>query len=1556
MSAEAMRLVVVALIAACASPAGAQPTRVDVPRGEVTGLEMGIDGSLVAVPGGRLRWFVTVFEVVRRRDLRPSPQTALRVLASHHRAAPVAEAMTDAGGRAALEVEIPPTLGGSVDLVVEARSPRGVMRRFEVTAQVGARYAVDVFVDRGRVPPGGSVRAFGRVIDRATGGPAAGAEVRLSLGGLRADARTDARGAFDAEITVGAAETAGPVVASVGSTEARSRPVLVRASRAPALVVAAVPARRLVRPGARTDVDVVVRTPDGRPVPHARLSGLSIPVPEEPGEVVEVFETDARGRARVPWRVALPGTGPAVAEIEGELRAVRAGLGEGSTRVHVRAARGDTIVEHAVEGGALVVGAPSRVFVRVLGVDGRPRPDVEVSLASERFEAAPARTDARGVAVLEGTLVDGVDETCGGATATALHLRAGSETADPCVPVDPDATLRVRAAPLSWAGRPVEVRVTRIGAVARLPVAVTALIRDGDRLVPVASSMLSAAEDRGALTLPREAVGEVWLRARPVLADGREVRGGGALTLVAPREPHTTDLRAEPSGRVELTVQGGGDAEVTGFALAVPAAAGRALLARLRGSLGPLGEIDAGATEASILAALAARTPHDHAAAAVLREGAVEAVGVPGDPVRLGLLRDPVRARTRFVRGRLGLLMRAVEAHVAASLPGRRDDVAVRDGGRWRFNRELLATVGAELGAESVQGLDGSPLDVDALTALDSAFDYDHVARRITRERLMRVLVALTRFVRQRGLDYAWARRGDPGTWLSALLSWEDPESYEALDPESLHDGWGQPFELRPARGGRARFRFLEPVEGWEVVSVGPDGRAGTSDDVVDPFARVLPSGGVYAEAVGEDILLARLSGVELGRATVAALGEVFEVEPPLWVDADVASVDRTWGTGPAPLPEDGPTLDVEARGPLVASLGAVRPMPPQGADIAVALGAEPRRYDVVAGSFTREGGASFARAPLRAGVPMAFEATLPTRVTVGEELRVPIRLTWLDPRRELRVEVVGRGAVEARLARPEAARFALDAGQARRLELVVRGADPGEGSLAVRVRDAAGVVLRESTGRVQVAAPGALRAQHTGRFVRGEATARLELPDDARPIEAFLVVTGPRAVRRDPGLEAVRRAHPALFAWAAAVAGEAPDDATLAALRPGPEGMLATPVETACAIVAWSAVQGEPTDPRWQEAQRARAAAATALWRAAPTSAEERAAVLVALSAAATGWSPESAGVDPVEALVASLRETAWRGLWRQSDRPTVLARLAAGLLLAHREDDAGRELIERAQAHTEAGPRGGLTLPGDGGSGADATGYVGTLALALAARQLGRDDLADELARGLAPRLYLSGRGGPRDAFWLLAASAFGAFGAEAPDAVAVDVAGRPRRVPLADGVARVPLPAQGGRVAVRSEAPVLARLEARYVRAEAARPGAPLRVRVSGDPGFAGETAAFEVTVDNEGTERFDRPVLEIALPGAARLTEVARRALERAPGVRRVEDPDARGVVRVHLHEIRGGSSLRVPLPVRWIGAGRTRGLGLVIYDAGRPWVSSSTEPIDFDLRPRPRERW
>ncbi|MEZ4338340.1 MAG: hypothetical protein R3B82_17095 [Sandaracinaceae bacterium] len=155
------------------------------------------------------------------------------------------------------------------------------------------------------------------------------------------------------------------------------------------------------------------------------------------------------------------------------------------------------------------------------------------------------------------------------------------------------------------------------------------------------------------------------------------------------------------------------------------------------------GGAEAVRSETFLAALLAAADARDASASMTLRGAERVPQPMPDDPVAEGLLRDPWRTRARFVRGRLGRLMRAVELLVDGAIPDSMEDVAVRENGRWRFNEAILAPAidQQNLGEESATGLDGDARHRRARRDGPDLLTFDHVARRITRERLWRVFV-----------------------------------------------------------------------------------------------------------------------------------------------------------------------------------------------------------------------------------------------------------------------------------------------------------------------------------------------------------------------------------------------------------------------------------------------------------------------------------------------------------------------------------------------------------------------------------------------------------------------------------------------------------------------------------------------------------------------------------------------------------------------------------------------------------------------------------------------
>ncbi len=1472
----------------------AQPSsraRRRVAAGEVTGLEMGIDGSLRAVPGGRVRWFVTLYEVLRRRDLRPAPGATLRVTASFVRGGPIQVVQTDAAGHATLEIPIPRDLESTPHIRVEAESPRHVRRVFSVSLLNVPAHLVDLYVDRTRAPVGGTLGVLGRVSSAATGLPIAGEEVTLQLSeGTQVDAvttvTTDARGVFTVDalrlpsrvaprLALSARTRHGAASRALQTVEV-ARPALWVETRAPDLVA----------PGQTIDVDVFVRTVSGEPLPGARLAWQGAGE-DEPSPV-----TDAEGRARIEWQAPSTISEP-MREEPRTLIVTDPGRGTVHRTIAVRVSRVPFLTSWVVDAGALAPGLTGRVFVRVVTPDGAPHRG-PVTLEIARLGGSiVSTTDDDGVAIFEGPVALGADGGSCGATATEATLVVEEHRERLCLPLDPDATLRVGS--VQRAADRLDVRVERAAAARRAPVEVTALIHRGGGWEPISRAYAGAADGAVGLPLPEHARGEIWVRARPVLDGGVAARGGSR--LVYRRWPS----RPSEAFSVEASESGARVSALEGATVAVYAGDPVRLIRAVRARLGPVGAaLERGRSAGFVEALLAARTPADVAASVNLRAGGRVTQPMPSEPPREGLLRDPWRTRARFIRGRVGQLMRAVEDYVDASVPDSIDEVGVRDGRGWRFNQELLdaAIRGRGLGEETATALDGEPLDLEGLGALDASFTFDGVAARITRQRLFRVLVMLRTLTRARDLDLPWGRRGDPRDLVVSLLDVASTMSFPPeLTPQRryLFDGWGQPFVLRRVRG-RARFRFLTPVDGWELVSAGPDGRIGTRDDMADPFARVLPSSGIYAEAAGEDILLARLSGVALGRATLASLRDAFDIPHEGRPEDRSTRARPDWDSLPGPVQR--PWVRPPALDPLPDRIGGVG-VGVEGT-LTWALPSALRTYRVAALRFGADGGLGLAEGEFTAGAPFVARLAIPPTLRPGDALRVPIELVRLAdaPTPTVEVFVAGRG-VEAHV---------------DGLRIDLRATRPGVAQLSVVVRAGEHVVSRFER-RVRVMPEGMLRSRVSVARVEGTETLSVTLPDDARPWRTRLTVSAPRALAADPAFVTARAEAPGIFAWAQTMAGADVDPDLLAGATEA-RGAL----RLACAMVAWAGHQRyvgrvDATVQRLRE----RLGDDLSL----------RASILSAVASAAPSG---PSGGDPTTRLVTELREDGWRVLARSGASPSVMARMAAGLLLADRDDGRGRALLHRAQEALREDGRGRRWVPGERARTGDA--WIGTLALAVAARQVGEDALADELGAAALSRLYLADRTGPQGAFWALAASVYGVFGVDGPASVDARIGDQTRTLSLNARVIDLELEA-GAEVQITTTAPTIARLEARYLVPVVARSDGALRARVEGAAGRAGRTSGLELVVTNATEEATGASVVEIVVPSAAVLDAAAREAMLRVDGVSRVSAPDGAGVARVHLAPLPEGAERRVPLPWRWVGSGRSAGLALVAYDASTP---------------------
>ncbi|MAT24044.1 MAG: hypothetical protein CMN29_03605 [Sandaracinus sp.] len=1498
------------LFAAAFAPAGAHAqgfARRAFDAGPVSGLEMSLEGPTRVRQGETGRWLLAVHEIHGDRDFRPAAGVTVRVLASFRHDAPVAEVVTDAHGRATVPIAIPDDLEGGFDLDLDARAERlGMRRRFRLHVAVGREVSLRLATHpRTAVAPGAPFAVAGTLRDER-GAPRAGeaVEIELRRGGTLLHGPREVRvgpgGGF--ALALEAPATPGEALevrARAAGTRTATR-LQVRAPAAARVEVLAIPARRVAQPGDVVPVTILVRDEVGRPLEGARVSGL--PGPAQSDEVPEAH-TDARGRAELPWHVRR-----AEAPFEDRQATVNVevpGIGRATAVARLRVATAPRALSAVAEAGALVPEVPSRVFVRAVEPDGSPSVGVEVRLASPRLGQHVAETDAAGVATFEVELAPerAEPDACGGATALAVTLESGGARRESCLPVDPDGQLRVRAVA---DGARLVIGLARRPAVRRAPVLLTLLHDAGDRRRPLAQRVVGAGAGELEWT-PLDALpqGELVVRARPLVGPGRaEVRGG-----VAPveRPPTEAPLRLEVEGRRARVTH-----DDVALLLLVPAAE-----VREPAEAPP-------ATPASRAAAQAREAGPDVAAPAVLRDGTIVPLPALEDAPAEGVLRDPWRQRARYRTGRLALVLRALEEKVdAASATGDLEGVAHRARGRWRLNEAVLDSLlggDAQLGAEGARDLGGLPLSLAQLQALAPALDYDRVARRVTRRRLLETLMALRELVQQRGLDLAFARRGSPADWIVPLV--------EQVGEGGMRDGWGRPLALRPVRG-RARFTLLVPVPGWELVSAGPDGRFGNGDDVVDPTARVLPSGGLYAEAVDEDGLLAQLEGVALGRATLDALGMALAGIDPVQASPSEAAGPAREARLPEPL---GPAPDprfLPARGRDVRVLTA-----PRGVPVTLAVPEVPARWQVVAIGW-RDGRPVLRRRALAVERAARLAGRWPTRL--GEApLEVALDVLAYRPLRgaRLRVEATDlevEGLGEA---------FELAPGTSARRRLRLRASGPAP-ALTLLLEDGEGRALWREARRFVRARDGSGRARWGGAFVEGAWPVEVPLDEDAVDVRAHLHVVAPGRLHRDP---LVRRweGGGALRAWAAALAGERLDPSLTASLDAGRARALPEPVDAACAAIAWTALAEALPDGRRHEWMAGYQRALQQLGSDAPGDVATASALLAALAPVAAG-TPVAQGSGRVEALVDALRWRLWDAPRRHAEEPAALARAAAALLLADPADASGRALYVAAREASEEAARGALEVPAE----TPRERVAATAALAVAAHQLGEAEVAGRLLRGAAPRAWMAfAEGGDADAaFWLLAASSYGALGGRS-GAVGASVDGE--AVALQEGVGVAELEVEGGVAGgeLVVEGAALARLELRYRRAVEAREG-DFELAVEGTVGRAGAAAPLELRL--KAREASARPVVQLRLPPGAELDREARRALVGDDEVRSVSRPTRDGEVRLELVALAAGQEARVPLPLFWTAAGTRRGLALAVWDAERPWDASALPERELEVR-------
>ncbi|MEZ4338677.1 MAG: MG2 domain-containing protein [Sandaracinaceae bacterium] len=828
---------------------------------------------------------------------------------------------TGAGGTFTLRVDLPDRTLRSPQLELELHRVGQPGRRFLYGLSTYRDVALDLLTDRNRYQPGEAVHAWVRVRGIRAEAPLSGRRIKLELldqsGQPLADheATTGASGVVTAALELPDGAEAGhyrvrAVVLGEESGPEVSRSVQVW-RRTVERLLAEVHIDRadedgvaLVRPGGPLAGRVEVTTPSGTPV-----RGASVEVRVREGAPPVELVTNGEGVAAFDLRVPTYLAGD-VGSNTLTARATHSAYGTITASARYIVSRVPAVVSASARGGALVPEVDSTVYVSVSDPRGRPLirgTEIVVRGPGLPADGRTAQLDPKGFAEVVVRLPRGAASTmqggsCAGRVATTFEVEVRTDPprfSRACVPVSAEAelALEVTSAPLVAPGSTTRLRVQRRPEARGRPILVEALF--GGRAV--ASTWIDGRAETGDLVLPDDLLGILQLRARalrgandrePSDEPGATAFGVGALdaVLVRPADAFSLDVTPErprylvrEHANVALTAS---DGAAQGWA---------ALLVRDEAAHGGEGPWDLYWMRGALHEA--AQHPNDETLARFLRASLSASLGVDPEPPRppeleppywrgsrhhspyhegvqagRGVLRDPTALREELLRRGLAPYEMLLEQLVAQLGPVARDRAPIVQGRS--FHPQVIEHLIArhQLNARSARTLGGEPLTVAMIEGADPGFSFDIVARRVARQRLSRLLLALLHLSDP---DNQNAQRASanlpPERWLGTLVQLSMVQAQDLTDP------WGHPYVFRRVTGRRPRVAISDRALEWELASPGPDGRLNTADDVNDPFARAVPAGTPYAVTSGEEQLMRMLAALAPASTVLTRMGQAYQ-------------------------------------------------------------------------------------------------------------------------------------------------------------------------------------------------------------------------------------------------------------------------------------------------------------------------------------------------------------------------------------------------------------------------------------------------------------------------------------------------------------------------------------------------------------------------------------------------------------------------------------------------------------------------------------------------------
>ncbi len=860
------------------------------------GLDVFVHGAANAPSGGTVRLDLETFGFAQVTS--PSPLGGVSIDAAWDPESfgeqlaslpPTAHVDSDVSGHAILDMPMPRGEARALSLMLAMHHGAHTRTRVLKIERTKALKAT-IRVAQTSVVPGGTVNAWVQVKRAETDEPVPNANVEVDLDEgsyrrARMKTTTDASGM--ALVRVPIPESDDPAdkwdlhaIVDEGLEHAFAQETLTPRDETPGMPFFAVRFDEgNVRAGAQAPFTIVLRDAVGTPVAGATLrywigqNGMRPPEEDAQWEkTTKLVKTDLRGEVHAkvdaPKVVAPNG--------ETQLHVVARGELEGQKINHeafVAVSTSAASVSITPEANRVVPGIEQRVHLSVH--DGLDAPvsgafDVEGDGLKARVT-----TDAHG----EAELVWRAPETlgafretgpCAGGVAATVRVRAAGppdsmkalashpDAFVTCVDIDRDAfAIVVPDKRVVRAGDTLGVKILSRGA----PATAWSTTLGGAQRDVSTSTWIDARG--GSITVPTGEIGVYDLTAAAPLAKDAARNAHTSVLVLPPSIPHLeakiVSGRVAPGGVVEvdaaLTDEAGHPLQGTVTAMVVDLEGG--------GSLDGVVRLDTRRHLCDVAGAGVERCDELLSGESASEPFRRELLGPRGDDVAPMI--DPGASVVKALDESFSEVLHSLEGAVYnASLdPDRLIDVRRKNpGGGFSFNPELMTlTTAAMEHAPETPG--GEALALSDLTAIDPQVTFDNVARRVTRYKLFKVLEAVRTFKIAHALDAGEPALRDPNALVRRLVRSGD------LTASGLVDPWGGSMEFVKSAG--PQLPFLSTIPGFELHAPGPDGIIGTSDDVRDPFVRVVRSGSPYARAMQEDMLVDAKLDMEVAESTVTS-------------------------------------------------------------------------------------------------------------------------------------------------------------------------------------------------------------------------------------------------------------------------------------------------------------------------------------------------------------------------------------------------------------------------------------------------------------------------------------------------------------------------------------------------------------------------------------------------------------------------------------------------------------------------------------------------------------